>query len=282
MSPCDQTVPLSFTLPVVVTRSNSYIWPAELPLARGDFDRTTSNFFELYSAERACVHQMARVYTSNTARLDDDARHLTQDYPAFGENLSRSSSRSSTVSQASRSAYPGVPEEILERVSQAKTARLAARARYEAALANLDLPNSVVAKLENDLSKSEDELKFARIERTRAKFSNQHVTSPSKSPLSLPLLASSPVRSLPQPSLRPVPEDSALSLERGEGIREWAHRVNVPEDKSLTHYDYHQLGCPPSADADSLLKFVVAAGFKIVAVDEKVAVLLARLSRLHV
>ncbi|THU97952.1 hypothetical protein K435DRAFT_857178 [Dendrothele bispora CBS 962.96] len=160
-------------------------------------------------------------------------RHLTQDYPAFGENLSRASSRSSTVSQASRSAYPGVPEEILERVSQAKTARLAARARYEAALANPDLPNSVVAKLEDDLSKSEDELKFARIERMRAKFSNSHVTSPSRPSLTPPLLAPSPLRLPLQPSLQPVLEDPARSLEQGEELREWGRGTGVHVDEFL-------------------------------------------------
>ncbi|THU94956.1 hypothetical protein K435DRAFT_798507 [Dendrothele bispora CBS 962.96] len=186
---------------------------------------------ESIAAEHARVHQMARVYTTPTSRLDEDARHLTQDYPALGENLSRASSRSSTVSQASRSAYPEVPEEVLEQVSQAKTARLAARARYEAALANPDLPNSVIIKLENDLSKSEDELKFARIERSRAKFSNRNVNAPSpRSPLPPPLLALSPLQIPVQLSLRPVPEDQAPLLEQGEDRRELGDRVNAEGD----------------------------------------------------
>ncbi|THU90330.1 hypothetical protein K435DRAFT_864360 [Dendrothele bispora CBS 962.96] len=237
MSPCDQTVPKSFTLPVVVTRTNSYIWPAELPLARGDFDSINlelnpSNFFNFLAAERARAHQMARVYTSNTARLDDDARHLTQDYPAVGDidNLSRASSRSSTVSQASRSAYPGVPEEILERISQAKSARLAARARYEAALNTRDPSHPVILELEDQLSKIEDELKFARIERTRAKVLSRHASSPSKSPLSPPLPVPSPARHSSQPPLQPVHESLAPFLQ-GEELRYRSHGTSVYEDK---------------------------------------------------
>ncbi|THV01799.1 hypothetical protein K435DRAFT_925099 [Dendrothele bispora CBS 962.96] len=163
---------------------------------------------------------------SNNPRLDDDARHLTQDYPAFGENLPRASSRSSTVSQASRTTYPGVPEDVLERVSQAKTARLAARARYEAALANPDFPNSVITKLEDDLSKCEDELKFARIERTRAKFSSQHSAS-SRPLLPAPLPAPAPPQYPPKSLLQPVTEDLDLFLERGEELEKLDHKVNV-------------------------------------------------------
>ncbi|THU80612.1 hypothetical protein K435DRAFT_845040 [Dendrothele bispora CBS 962.96] len=180
---------------------------------------------EFFAVELARANQMA--YTrSNNPRLDDDARHLTQDYPAFGENLSRASSRSSTVSQASRTTYPGVPEDILERVSQAKTARLAARARYEAALANPDLPNSVITKLEDNLSKCEDELKFARIERTRAKFSSQHTTS-SRPLLPAPLPAPAPPQYPPKSLLQPVTEDLDLFLERGEELEKLGHKVNV-------------------------------------------------------
>ncbi|THU77157.1 hypothetical protein K435DRAFT_878205 [Dendrothele bispora CBS 962.96] len=210
---------------------------------------------------------------SNNPRLDDDARHLTQDYPVFGENLSRTSSRSSTVSQASRTTYSGVSEEILERVSQAKTARLAARARYEAALANPDLPNSVITKLEDDLSKSEDELKFARIERTRAKFSNQHFTS-SRPLLPAPLPAPAPSQYSPQSLLQPVTEDPVLFLERGEGLRKRGHGASAGEDESLkttdklkltrTKHDHAELpnqevatppsSLPPSTLASPLLR----------------------------
>ncbi|THU95761.1 hypothetical protein K435DRAFT_966250 [Dendrothele bispora CBS 962.96] len=147
-------------------------------------------------------------------------------YPVFGENLSRTSSRSSTVSQASRTTYSGVSEEILERVSQAKTARLAARARYEAALANPDLPNSVITKLEDDLSKCEDELKFARIERTRAKFSGQHFTS-SRPLLPAPLPVPAPPQYSSKSLLQPVTEDLDLFLERGEELEKLGHKVNV-------------------------------------------------------
>ncbi|THU82324.1 hypothetical protein K435DRAFT_872418 [Dendrothele bispora CBS 962.96] len=160
--------------------------------------------------------------TTNNSRLDDNACRLTQDYPAFRENLSRASSRSSTVSLASRNAYPGVPEEVLERVSQAKTTRLAARARYEAALANPDLPNSAITKLEDDLSKSEDELKLVRIECTRAKFLNQRANS-SRPPL--PSLSVSPLLQSPlQFPLQPVSEDPAPPLEQGEELRYRGHR----------------------------------------------------------
>ncbi|THU96146.1 hypothetical protein K435DRAFT_858839, partial [Dendrothele bispora CBS 962.96] len=168
--------------------------------------------------------------TANNSRLDDDARHLTQDYPAFGENLSRASSRSSTVSQASRSAYPGVPEEVLERVSQAKTACIAARTRYEAVLATRGLSHSVILELEDKLSRSEDELKLARIERTRAKFSSLHVNSPSRSPLPSPLPMPSPSRHSPQSLLRPVPENLAPLLQ-GENLRCRGHETGVYEDE---------------------------------------------------
>ncbi|THV07170.1 hypothetical protein K435DRAFT_848510 [Dendrothele bispora CBS 962.96] len=170
-------------------------------------------------------------YTAtNNSRLDDDAHHLTQDYPAFGENLSRASSRSSTVSQASRSAYPGVPEDVLEQVSQAKTARLAARTRYEAALATQGLSQSVILELEDRLLKTEDELKLARIERTRAKFSSPHVHSPSRSPLPSPLPMPSPSRHPPQSLLRPVPEKLAPLLQ-GEDLRCRGGGTGVYEDE---------------------------------------------------
>ncbi|THU77366.1 hypothetical protein K435DRAFT_846221 [Dendrothele bispora CBS 962.96] len=170
-------------------------------------------------------------YTAtNNSRLDDDARHLTQDYPAFGENLSRASSRSSTVSQASRSAYPGVPEDVLEWVSQAKTARLAARTRYKAALATRGLSQSVILELEDRLLKTEDELKLARIERTHAKFSSPHVHSPSRSPLPSPLPMPSPSRHPPQSLLRPVPEKQAPLLQ-GEDLRCRGGRTGVYEDE---------------------------------------------------
>ncbi|THU87307.1 hypothetical protein K435DRAFT_867419 [Dendrothele bispora CBS 962.96] len=183
---------------------------------------------EFFAIERARANQMAHT-RSNNPRLDDDARHLTQDYPAFGENLSRASSRSSTVSQASRSAYPGVLEEILERVSQAKTARLAARARYEAALANSNQPSSVITKLEDELSKSEDELKFTRIKRTRAKFSSQHINS-SRSPLPPSLPVPPLLQNTSRSPLRRVFEGPAPSLEQGEDLRKPGYRVNVEGD----------------------------------------------------
>ncbi|THU93503.1 hypothetical protein K435DRAFT_903526 [Dendrothele bispora CBS 962.96] len=167
--------------------------------------------------------------TANNSRLDDDARHLTQDYPAFGENLSRTSSRSSTVSQASRSAYPGVPEDVLERVSQAKSARIAARKRYETALATRGLSQSVILELEDRLLKTEDELKLARIERTHAKFSSPHVNSPSRSPLPSPLPMPSPSRHPPQSLLRPVPEKLAPLLQ-GEDLRCRGGGTGVYED----------------------------------------------------
>ncbi|THU99191.1 hypothetical protein K435DRAFT_940494 [Dendrothele bispora CBS 962.96] len=208
---------------------------------------------------------MARAYTTPSSRLDDDARHLTQDYPAFGENLSRASSRSSTMSQASRSAYPGVPEEVLERVSQAKTARIAARARYEAALATRGLSHSVILELEDKLSRSEDELKFARIERTRARnfrgeelryrghgtsvyedeprktadklklagterdhveLVSQDSTTSSRSPL--PSILVSPLPQIAtQSSSQPVPEDLAPFLEQREDPSNQRHRADA-------------------------------------------------------
>ncbi|THU92945.1 hypothetical protein K435DRAFT_904945, partial [Dendrothele bispora CBS 962.96] len=170
---------------------------------------------------------------SNNSRLDDDACHLTQDYPAFGENLSRASSRSSTVSLASRSAYPGVSEEILERVSQAKTACIAARARYEAALATGN--PSVILELEDQLSKTEDELKFARIERTRAKFSSQHITSPSRSPLPPPLPAPPPLQVPLQLFSRPVHKDQAPFLEQGQEPRKLGARTDAKTDLGDEH-----------------------------------------------
>ncbi|THU94542.1 hypothetical protein K435DRAFT_860421 [Dendrothele bispora CBS 962.96] len=114
------------------------------------------------------------------------------------------------MSHASRSAYLGVPEEVLERISQAKTACMAARARYEAALATWNL--LVILELEDELLKSEDKLKFSRIEHMRAKFSSQYINS-SRSPL--------------PPSL----PDPALSLEQGEEQRYQGHGTSAYEDE---------------------------------------------------
>ncbi|THU80272.1 hypothetical protein K435DRAFT_810001 [Dendrothele bispora CBS 962.96] len=86
---------------------------------------------------------MAHAYSTPNSRLDDDARRLTQDYPAFGENLSRASSRSSNASNSSRSAYPRVPEDILDQIDKARSARDQALANWNAARRNADVTQAL-------------------------------------------------------------------------------------------------------------------------------------------
>ncbi|THU78212.1 hypothetical protein K435DRAFT_876881 [Dendrothele bispora CBS 962.96] len=186
--------------------------------------------FEIFAAECARVHQMACVYTPPNSRLDDDARRLTQDYPAFGENLSRASSRSSNAAtNTSRSAYPGVPEDILDHIDEARAARDRALANWNAARQDPGVTQAQEVERGHKPSKTADKLKLspsllalsplppnleehnsARSKHDRAKLLGQHV-GPGWSAL-LPLLTRSPL------PLGVEDSDPSL-LEQGEKLK---------------------------------------------------------------
>ncbi|THV07113.1 hypothetical protein K435DRAFT_848457 [Dendrothele bispora CBS 962.96] len=74
---------------------------------------------------------------TNTAPPDDDHRRQPTPAPPR-ESISRASSRNSNVSNVSRSAYPGVPEELLEQLDRAREDREIARTNWMNACANTD------------------------------------------------------------------------------------------------------------------------------------------------
>ncbi|THU81393.1 hypothetical protein K435DRAFT_809103 [Dendrothele bispora CBS 962.96] len=158
---------------------------------------------------------MARVYTTPNSRLDD-ARRLTQDYPAFGENLSRASSRSSNASDTSRLAYPRVPEDILDQIDEARAARDRALANWNAARQDPDVNQVREAELGSKYLEAQQELD--RAEHQRRVF---YVGRPSElSTGTTPRLAA------PTP-LRAVSEQLEIRLKQGEDPRNLGHTANA-------------------------------------------------------
>ncbi|THU77989.1 hypothetical protein K435DRAFT_877146 [Dendrothele bispora CBS 962.96] len=159
---------------------------------------------------------MARVYSTPNSRLDDNARRLTQDYPAFGENLSRASSRSSNASNTSRSAYPRVPEDILDQIDEARSARDRALANWNSARQDPDVTQARAAELGSEYLEAQQEL-------DRAKHQHRlfYVGRPSElSTGTTPRLAA------PTP-LRAVPKQLEIRLKQGEDPRNLGHRANA-------------------------------------------------------
>ncbi|THU94777.1 hypothetical protein K435DRAFT_860168 [Dendrothele bispora CBS 962.96] len=93
-------------------------------------------------------HFATNMEQTNTAPPDDDHRRQPTPAPPTRESISRASSRNSNVSNVSRSAYPGVPEELLEQLDRAREHRETARTNWMNACADISVSREVVDSLD--------------------------------------------------------------------------------------------------------------------------------------
>ncbi|THU87126.1 hypothetical protein K435DRAFT_804572 [Dendrothele bispora CBS 962.96] len=102
----------------------------------------------------------------NPTTHDDELRRQQTPVPhATGEPISRASSRSSNASSASRSAYPGVPEDILDHIDEARAARDQALADWNAARQDPNVTQTREAELGSEYLDAQQELDRAKHQR---------------------------------------------------------------------------------------------------------------------
>ncbi|THV04445.1 hypothetical protein K435DRAFT_791006 [Dendrothele bispora CBS 962.96] len=137
---------------------------------------------------------------------------------------------------ASRSAYPGVSEEILERVSQAKTTRIASLL--------WPIPENLAPLLQGEELRYQGHGMSAYKDKPWKTANKSKLAGTECDCVELPIDVVTPPRSLPpailvsplsqiasQFSLRPIPEVLAPSLEQGVERKRMGHRINLREDE---------------------------------------------------
>ncbi|THU94733.1 hypothetical protein K435DRAFT_798700 [Dendrothele bispora CBS 962.96] len=100
-----------------------------------------------------------------TTHDDEIRRHQTPVPYATGEPISRASSRSSNTSNASRSAYPGVPDNILDHIDEARAARDQALADWNSARQDPNITQTREAELGSEYLDAQQELDRAKHQR---------------------------------------------------------------------------------------------------------------------